>query len=377
MAKCDPYTENPPMVPYLKYLDYPSEDEEELRDAYKSFAIKNANEELHLYLVSLAANNVFDDNGNPLISYDDESYGITIYEAKKLLEYYLYNVIGFTRDQVEVGIATSTGKITQDSELFQIIKEKVSNGIPVYYRADQIIDDQSTSTTKTLGHAMIAYRYLPNENKIKLHLGYKDRYDKNLPGVEYDTDAGIIWLDIKDSLPHKCANHYTWWPTKELVCSCVAYGDRHPAHSHKIPGAPICSESEIYSECSCGAWVQGTHTYNHANYDDCNHWYECACGDKDGIEAHDITYTSYDNTTHSGYCNGCGYTFTSTAHTYSYKYTTDLYHTCTCPCGKKKTEMHTKRAVDNRYAACRECDHVFDTWNDHMILKREDEETVE
>ena len=53
-----------------------------------------------------------------------------------------------------------------------------------------------------------------------------------------------------------------------------------------------------------------------------------------------------------------------------------MYHRSKCPCGKTKTEMHTKRAVDNRYAVCTECDHVFDTWNDHIILKREDEESV-
>ena len=334
-AKFDPYTENPQMVPYLKYIDYPPKDEtstgesteelteEELRAAYKSFAMNNANEELHLYLVSLAANNVFKDNGDPLITYDDESYGINIYEAKKLLEYYLYDVIGFTRAQIEVCMVTSTGKITADSEIFQIIKEKVSNGIPVYYRADPTIDAQSTSTTKTEGHAMIAYRYLPNENKIKLHLGSKDRYDKNLPGVEYDTDAGIIWLDIKDSLPHKCANHYTWWPTKELVCSCVAYGDRHPAHVH---------------EYSLESTTETTHTYT------------CAWG-CEKTEHHDR--------------KNC----------YSIS---NVMHTATCSCGRTYSEQHNFERKSARYSVCMNCgytrDHFGGNENVHLGTK-EDEET--
>ena len=369
-----------------------TETEKEDISAYRMFIQNNADEYLHMRLLSYGIEKNYHSIGEDNSGITDD-FGITIKETGTILDAYFDDIFGDGDYYLEDGDYPENSSITihtisegkngkTKQDVLDKIKEQVNKGIPVIYLAQKVLstDEETTSRSSSetikVGHYMIAYYA---DDDILLHTGHVLDPYTTYNNTEYKFDIEALWIEInEDVMPHRCSDTFNWYATGEGACSCDAYGTLHPEHVCKpANGYSVCPSAALTNVCYCGNLINGSHAYSDVRYDDVEHWYECACGDKDGIEAHDITYTSYDNTTHSGYCNGCGYTFTSTAHTYSYKCTTDLYHTCTCPCGKKKTEMHTKRAVDNRYAACRECDHVFDTWNDHMILKREDEETVE
>ena len=77
-----------------------------------------------------------------------------------------------------------------------------------------------------------------------------------------------------------------------------------------------CTEkAKYYYVCSCleaGAETYEigevlSHDYSELRYDDENHWYECVCGDKQGLETHDIGLELlYDNEYHWSECF-CGY----------------------------------------------------------------------
>ncbi len=81
---------------------------------------------------------------------------------------------------------------------------------------------------------------------------------------------------------------YSAWQTdasghrKECGCGDVVAGE------HISSGAATETAPELCSVCGyeISPRLPHTHDYNSLKYDDANHWYECACGDKTQIEAH-------------------------------------------------------------------------------------------
>ena len=244
-------------------------------EAYSGFAQSNASDYLHLYLLSLAATQVKDDNGNYLINYQDSAYGINEYNAKKLLEYYLYNIIGFTSNQIVVHYEMSTGELTQNSTMYQSIRSKVAAGIPVYYGAQDI-------TGQVLGHAMVAYAVTDN-NDIKL-FGVRNGIERNsVFTADHRKDVGIVWLEIKEqALPHSCCDHYTVWlldGTTKKTCSCNAYKTLHPKHTHSAAEYESHNTSKHTYTCYCGASITAEHSYyRYSSFGASGHRIYCNCG---------------------------------------------------------------------------------------------------
>ena len=268
------------LIPKYNEENHPQLGQPDL-EAYTEFIQNNASNYLHLYLLSLAATQVKDDNGNYLINYQDSAYGINVYNAKKLLEYYLYNIIGFTSNQIVVHYETSTGELTQNSTMYQSIRSKVSAGIPVYYGAQDI-------TGQELGHAMVAYAVTDN-NDIKL-FGVRNGIERNsVFTADHRKDVGIVWLEIKEqALPHNCCDHYTVWlldGTTKKTCSCNAYKTLHPKHTHSAA--------------------------KYESYKSLNHTYTCYCGQTFTASHSYYSYTNLGARGHDAYCN-CGYSKTET-----------------------------------------------------------------
>ena len=98
----------PASVPklYLENNYIPKDDEGNVIDLdYINFLSDNINTYLHFFLIFLAATNNSSVGWEKFLDLYDESYDMNISEAKSLMEYYLYDCIGFTTEQVVVHIS--------------------------------------------------------------------------------------------------------------------------------------------------------------------------------------------------------------------------------------------------------------------------------
>ena len=351
---------------------------------YPNFVRENYMDYLHLYLLYLASSVVRGENDQPLINFDDESYGINIFETQDLLEFYLKNVAGFSREQVVVHVVTSSGEITAESEIYQLIAEKVESGIPVYYSGGT--DDSS--------HAMIAYKMTDGGDDIDMSTGYTDScfpietyIDNNdaSPGDEshttvlttkYKNDVKIMWIEITDGCPHKCSNRYLWYPTNTPVCSCVAYKNMHPAHTHsaiELGDSDLQTSTTHTYLCYCGELLVSSHgDYTYHSISDYKHARTCSCGYVTQ-NSHILEYTK-DDSTHTKTCIYCGYA-KNECHTMSYSSLSNTMHSRTCFCGYSIAEQHNFVRQSAQYSRCTDCGYLRDHFggNENVHLGVEEE----
>lgn len=289
-----------------------------LLDEYVDLIEKNSNNYLHFKLISLAANNVTNDNNQKLINLTDSSYSINIFEGKNLLEHYLYNVIGLDIDDVEVHVEYANNtSISSSLPLYTRLKTLVKSGVPVLYCADK--------AGETIGHATVAYAINDN-NEIKIHNGRNTTH--TVLNYDYNLNPCILWIEIKEDYNHQCSSKYKWNPGEIPVCSCIAYKDMHPAH------------------------------------------------------VHDKTFTNNTtDTTHAFTCSWCGdhSVFTESHGPFSYSIISNTYHLATCECGYQREEQHQLYSLNARYMACRKCPYTRDNSGgiEEGVMKTEEETETE
>ncbi len=95
-----------------------------------------------------------------------------------------------------------------------------------------------------------------------------------------------------DTLKHSMSNH--WYE-----CSC---GDKISEEGHS-GGTATCTQLANCSVCETPYGDLESHEHATLKYDENNHWYECACGDKLGEEEHKGGTAT---TTNRAVCNICG-----------------------------------------------------------------------
>ena len=189
-----------------------SKSEAEWQQAYATLIEENWEEFFHLYLIHLGKENGFHEP-------DELVYGLKSYEMVDFLEFYLYEICHFSRDQVTVNIerALLPGGRT---ELFNKAKEHLEKGEPVIYCGYSVDLDNLDIFAKIGniigGHALLAQDY--TENDIVLspcwNAGSSSSAEKaalqSFNSTIYRYRTSIIWLEINpETLPHVCSDSYS------------------------------------------------------------------------------------------------------------------------------------------------------------------------
>lgn len=295
----------PIFIPQIKLEnDFWEAHKEELAD-YSSLIANYASEYLHLYLINLSI-----ELGYNTSTPADESYGISIAEAKILLEYYL-SLQGITSEQVSVHTISESLTVSR-SDVLNAVRTQVQAGNPVYFRGTKIENTSDVDTgIKKSGHAMVAYGI--DGDDIKLHTGWIDRsiqddeikYVSSVNTTEYQYNIGALWLEINESaFPHVCSYSFQEMATSKMLCSCQAYHSLHDEHTHKrfkyVKNSYTLSGHN--SQCICDTIFEEWHAYTYVDQTT-NHLRSCDCGYVD-VESH-----TYENISiRLMRCRYCGYT---------------------------------------------------------------------
>ncbi len=137
-------------------------------------------------------------------------------------------------------------------------------------------------------------------------------------------------------------------------CAC---GDKSGVETHVSSGAATETEAEVCTKCGYVIEEALVHTHSYGTEykkDETNHWYECACGDKNGVEAHVSSGAATE--TEAEVCTKCGYVIEEAlVHTHSYgtEYKKDeTNHWYECACGDKSgVEAHKYEWVIDKKAS--------------------------
>ena len=301
-----------------------TETEKENETAYRSFINNNKCNYLHPYLISLGI-----EKGYHPTDDEEVGFGITIIQMANVLDKYFDKIIGeadYYRSDgnyseslpVSIHLIREQNLDENRERVIESIKTQVDSGNPVIYRADKIQNRQETrnseiSDDEEIGHFMVAY-YSTDSEDILFHTGHTSNSYSTFDTTDYDLDIEALWIEInEDVLPHSCSDNYYWYPTHSNICSCNAYKELHPEHTH--------------SNCGEYASNQTTHTYS------------CYCG-QSITSSHNFTYTAINSLYHSVGCTTCGYTY---------------------------TEMHPGVNAIKKPRLCSKCQYVFETfepWED-------------
>ena len=246
---------------------------------------------LESYLISLAKE-------IDLCNDDDTVFGLKDYEIFELLEYYLYDIRGFTEDQITVHLERAVDIGSDDDSLFDQMVNHINEGFPLIYTGYDWdvdlseVDLMNQIQQQTGGHALIAYSFdgtIDNPTDVNLHTGWStSEIFQSVNETEYRFLNSIIWLEIiEENLPHQCTNAYSNPENTQTFCAC-----------------------EIY----CGTHRNGKHTaisgYDYADVS--GHHKSCArCGEENvSVESHNAYYNHIpcnNNNYHRGVCSLCGY----------------------------------------------------------------------
>ena len=331
------------------WLDYQEENPDK---TYADFQIEHQFDYLQPYLISigkmLGYSNDSDDNHNPDKYY---GFGVTITEMKDILEIYLYNVCGFSEEDVRVCLRTEN-EVGQTA-LEQTVRSKISNGFPVIYCGSRLIDSTSDEMTSSqnsekIGHAMIAYTTtIENGSEtIKLHTGWISNTYTTVSSTPYIYNNAVIWLEITDDLMvhnHTASNEsqkdFEAIDSDDKFCTCQIFSE-HPMHE-----------------------------YNHIfikKYNVTRHFEECHCGEIINTEYHDFTYISNTLDEHTEECPDCGYQIVED-HEYWPEFVSTTHHEGLCECGHYDGELEPHYAAYYKNKSkifhnivCR-CGHVIGT----------------
>ena len=112
--------------------------------------------------------------------------------------------------------------------------------------------------------------------------------------------------------------------------------------------------------CICGYVEPHTHNYSELKFDVDSHWYECSCGDKDGLEEH---HGGNATCTEKAVCDDCGIEYGSKkSHSYTILKQSATQHWWECSCGAYETKDNHNpgaEATETTDQKCTECNYVI------------------
>ncbi|MBQ8303309.1 MAG: hypothetical protein IJX97_07215 [Clostridia bacterium] len=328
---------------------------------------------LESYLISLAKEiNLCDE--------DDTVFGLKGYEIVDFLEYYLYDVRGFTEDQITVHMQRAVNLEGGDELLFEQMVNHINAGFPLIYGGSDLTIDFSQIeffdqiASQTGGHAMIAYSFdgtSENPTDINLHTGWSgNEHIESVNGTEYNVWNLIIWLEIdEENLPHQCTDAYRNPTNTQSFCACQVYSS-HPAHNNNhisVNGNNKFNDTHHYTNaCHCDQAgpdsVLTPHdlSYVYISGSDIHHQ-ECdECGYSDSIKHKYNRFVSISDTHHTRVC-ACGASSSAQLEHVSAKYVSSntSVHGEYCDCGHLiRYAPHNMRTINVRYSGCIDCGYI-------------------
>lgn len=292
--------------------------------SFIDYELANQSNYLQPYLISLGRFAGYHPN------VEEDGYGLSPQEVISFLRSYLYNVRGFTEEQIQVCYKVEFIFGATQSEVNQAVIEQISKGFPVIYRGstynlDNEIDSLDDLFNIRQGHVMLAYDTSDEQNyedrTIYLHKGYNGNPENTqtnpyttVEETEYQYVNVAIWLEInEDLLPHDCSNNYYDEYTGSYVCACNVYYQTHDSHIH----------------------------FYHDEYNVLEHFGECICGNVISEETHNFKYSSITSTTHHKECRGCNYEITVNHYYDTFEILEDG-HKGECACGASIIDSHSE-----------------------------------
>ena len=346
----------------------------EFKNAYSEFIDNNADKFLQMYLISVALERGYYDWG-----FD---YSMLAIQMVNFLEYYLYDLCGFTSDQIVVHREFVLLPSNKD-ELAETAVNVIGQGFPIIFCAADLFPSDSNSRwiedNVFAAHVLLGYDITEDGNDVVLSKCWNKEETTTLMSTVFDCVNSIIWLEINpEALPHQCSPSYKDRRSSSTTfCACQIYRD-HPLHQCvSRTGGTQCTGEYSDSFCLCGQEVVVEHNYRWLKPSVDGHYRECDCGNKQSIEQHVWEYSNIQSETHTESCF-CGYSQTKYHDHKSCYSKTNVLHTVTCSCGKTYTENHNLERINVRYSVCMNCgytrDHFGGNENVHLGTK-EDEET--
>ena len=368
---------------------------------YDVLITPNSNQYFHFELLRL---------GKYVLGMD---YALYPWDVVDLLEYYLYNIRGYTASQVPIEYKNWANF---EGNKRDYIIDKVVKGIPV------LVCGGNIDISEPWFHTYIIYDYDEANDELYCHLGWvKDKY---YPYKEYTHIAfssidgtligGAITLDFRTE--HSCSNNYQYYDDDgNLQSKCSCYFPCHDEHEHTyiiedathtytcgcvatnsgaIPHSFTYTKLSSYEhqkQCvDCGYTVIEGHVLNYSSVNsDVNHRERCTLCDYVGIATHNYQcdgtvnsvhtercencnhthegltngeFISINSSSHSAVCSTCEYAVSTTPHNWVYSSLGIQYHEGHCAdCGAIKSlrEAHSWTLADNpSYVKCLFCGHL-------------------
>ena len=211
-------------------------------DDYYQLIEQYSNAHFHLKLIQLGKEKFgqykFDNESNPC--------GLLYAHLVELMNYYLYDYMGFTTSEISYTSCTSNVR--------QFVIDNIQAGKPVLVRMG--------STTVSGGHAFILYDYDEVNDELYGHWGWKyNNYE--FEHIKLSTTQLDVFWDatvLNVNTAHNCSNNYKYsdgYDHLETYCSC-AYGI-HEEHEHTYTSYMWRNGFKHIARCVCGAMTLVPH----------------------------------------------------------------------------------------------------------------------
>ena len=223
--------------------------------------------------------------------------------------------------------------------------------------------------------------------------GYVEPHTHNYSELKFDVDSH--WHECSCGAYEIKENHIPGAEATETTdqkcteCNYVitpALGHVHTLHLTKVDAKPQSCTQEgnvEYYTCSCGKWFtdntatteitdkssvvieKDDHKYETLKKTATEHWWECSCGDKDGLEEH---HGGEATCTQKAVCTDCGLEYGSLEkHNYTELKQSATQHWYECTCGDYETKENHKggTATCQVKATCSVCDTIYGDFAEH------------
>lgn len=228
----DTEVESPGIYTESSSLVYPTMSD----SAYYQIVEQYSSSHFHLKLIQIGKEQF----GHYAFDTEEAACGLTRSELIELMNYYLYDYMGFENDEISFS--------TANTNVRNFVVENVKLGKPVLVRMG--------SSTSGSGHAFIIYDYNETSDELYGHMGWiSSIYDYEhikISTTEYDDYWDATVLNI--NLSHNCTNNYKYsnaYNTTATHCPCEF--NFHPSHSHIYSNSYAWKNTTYHSAfCICG-----------------------------------------------------------------------------------------------------------------------------
>ena len=318
------------------------------KEQYKTIIDNDKDEYFHLKLIDIGLN-IFDD------------YALFPSSVEELLEYYLYNVVGFSTSEVTVERITA-GNLFDGITVREYVINKVTQGIPVFVSATSLGEG---------AHSYIIYDYDVSTDELYCHLGGHYNDDNVLlthvkfSTIDYTLFEGAVTINFTPTSQHSHSNNYVD-SDGNTYCSCDF--PCHPEHEHSYK--PLNGVENIYHTYDCLCAVQNNvnflHTFTYVELDNSKHINKCTQCEYQVELPHNLDYTNInDELNHREYCTVCGHIGIS-YHNFECDGSENGLHYEECvDCGYRTSQctraQFTSIDANNHSAVCLDCEYTVST----------------